>query len=187
MENSTGQAYIAATRAWLESVVIGLNLCPFAQKELERGSIAFRVVHELDIEACLQHLMDECDRLDSNPGIETSLLIYNRAFADFGDYLDYLELAGLLLHEQGYEGVYQLASFHPDYCFEGAQADDAANYTNRSPYPMLHLLREASIEAVLAHYPQPEQIPVRNEALTRELGITKMRALLAACSGNFNG
>jgi len=108
-------------------------------------------------------------------------LIYAGAFADFDDYLDFLGLAEALLSDQGYEGIYQLASFHPDYSFEEAALDDAANYTNRSPYPMLHLLRESSLEQAIAHYPDPENIPERNIALTRELGLTKMKTLLAAC------
>jgi len=183
MDNSLpeNQRYLAATRAWLSSVVIGLNLCPFAQRELERGSIAFRVIHETAIEDCLRQLIDECDRLDSDSDIETSLLIYSQAFTDFDDYLDFLELAQALLYEQAYEGVYQLASFYPDYCFDGVEADDAANYTNRSPYPMLHLLRESSIERAVTSYPSPEQIPERNVELTRKLGVGKMQALLSAC------
>lgn len=175
------QPYLAATGAWLSAVVIGLNLCPFAQQELERGSIAFRVIPETAIEDCLRQLIDECERLDSDPSIETSLLIYSQVLADFDDYLDFLDLAQALLHEQAYDGVYQLASFHPDYCFDGVEPDDPANYTNRSPYPMLHLLRESSIEQAVAHYLKPEQIPERNVQLTRKLGIAKMRALLAAC------
>ena len=86
-----------------------------------------------------------------------------------------------MLIEQGYEGVYQLASFHPDYCFDGAKRNDAANYTNRSPYPMLHLLRETSLEQAIRSYPHPENIPQRNIELTQELGLAKMQVLLAAC------
>jgi len=186
MDGRDSLLYLAATRAWLSAVVIGLNLCPFARREWERGAIAFHVIHETAVAACLQRLIDECDRLDSKPFIETSLLIYSKAFARFGDYLDFLELAEALLYEQGYEGVYQLASFHPGYCFEGAEQDDPANFTNRSPYPMLHLLREDGIAHAVAAYPQPELIPQRNQELTRKLGLTKMRALLAACPDHQN-
>jgi hypothetical protein len=172
---------ISVTRTWLRTLIIAYSICPFAKHELERGSIHFSVNHDTEIESCLFNLMLECDRLDSDSDIETILLIYDRAFTAFGDYLDFVELAETLLFDQGYEGVYQLASFHPDYCFEGADPDDPANYTNRSPYPMLHLLRETSIEQATANHPHPEHIPQRNIELTRELGLAKMQALLASC------
>jgi len=171
----------AATQAWLESIIIEYSICPFAKRELDRGSIYFSVNRDTTIEQCLQHLMLECDRLDTDPDIETTLLIYADAFAEFDDYLDFLEIADSLLIDQGYEGVYQLASFHPNYSFQGSTPNDAANYTNRSPYPMLHLLRESSIERAVAGYPDPENIPLRNIELTRKLGLAKMQALLAAC------
>jgi hypothetical protein len=171
----------AATLAWLKSIIIEYSICPFAKRELNRGSIRFNVNHDTEIEQCLLSLILECDRLDKEPDIETTLLIYADAFAEFDDYLDFLEIAESLLIEQGYEGTYQLASFHPDYCFQGSDPDDAANYTNRSPYPMLHLLREASLEQAIASHPDPENIPQRNIELTRKLGLSKMQALLAAC------
>lgn len=170
-----------ATLAWLKSVIIEYGICPFASRELERGSIYFSVNHDTKPEQCLLHLMLECDRLDADPGIETTLLIYAEAFAKFDDYLDFLEIAESLLTEQGYEGIYQLASFHPGYRFHGSNPDDAENYTNRSPYPMLHLLREISIEQAVARHPDPENIPHHNIELTRKLGLAKMQALLAAC------
>ena len=175
------QQCITTTRVWLESVVIGLNLCPFAKRELERGSIRMVVSTKTAVESCLLALIDECQRLDSNETIETTLLIFANAFKDFDDYLDCVGMAEALLSDQGYDGVYQLASFHPDYCFDGVPIDDAANYTNRSPYPMLHLLREASLEQAIAGYPEPELIPERNIKLTRQLGLAHMQALLAAC------
>jgi len=172
---------IDATQAWLKSIIIEYNICPFAKRELEKGSIRFSVNQDTEIEDCLLHLMVECDRLDTDQSIETTLLIYANTFTAFDDYLDFLEMADTLLIDQGYEGIYQLASFHPDYCFEGAEQDDPANYTNRSPYPMLHLLRESGIKRAVSTYPHPENIPQRNIELTRELGLTKMQALLAKC------
>lgn len=180
----TDQHVTAATQNWLQDFVIGYSICPFAKRELERSSIRFSVNRDADIEHCLQHLIQECDRLDTDPGIETTLLIYPDAFADFDNYLDFLEIAEALLAEQGYEGIYQLASFHPGYIFQGCEPDDPANYTNRSPYPMLHLLRESSIEQAIAAYPNPENIPERNVELTRKLGLAKMQALLAASLTN---
>jgi hypothetical protein len=176
-----GPPYIEATRTWLKTVIVGYNICPFAKRELDKNSVNFAVEFSTDWEQCLLNLIMECEKLDHQPDIETSLLIYAGAFADFDDYLDFIGLAEALLIAQGYEGIYQLASFHPDYCFEDATPDDPANYTNRSPYPMLHLLRESSIEQALAHYPDPENIPQRNISLTRAEGLAKMKALLAAC------
>jgi hypothetical protein len=177
----TDQNIKAATQAWLKSVIIEYGICPFAKREQDRGSIYFSVNHDTEIENCLLNLILECDRLDTEPEIETTLLIYADAFTEFDDYLDFVEIAESLLAEQGYEGTYQLASFHPDYCFQGSDPDDAANYTNRSPYPMLHLLRETSIERAVASYPDPESIPQHNIELTRKLGLAKVQALLAAC------
>jgi hypothetical protein len=175
------QQLIDATQNWLKTIIIAYGICPFAKREADRGSIHFVASHDTDIENCLANLLLECDRLNSDTRIETTLIIYDQAFVCFDDYLDFLELAETLLIEQDYEGVYQLASFHPDYCFEGAKQNDPANYTNRSPYPLLHLLRESSIEKAIAAYPHPEDIPQRNIELTRELGLAKMQTLLAAC------
>ncbi|GAB4256103.1 MAG: DUF1415 domain-containing protein [Methylomicrobium sp.] len=170
---------IIATRAWLETVVIGLELCPFAAAPFRKNAIRYTLSAETDTAQCLESLVNECRLLDTDAKIDTTLLIYPNAFATFDDYLDFLALAETLLSDQGYEGIYQLASFHPDYCFAGCNHDDPANYTNRSPYPMLHLLREDSIAAVLKRYPDPDNIPQRNIALTRKLGLSKMASLLA--------
>ncbi|WP_394754602.1 DUF1415 domain-containing protein [Crenothrix sp.] len=170
-----------ATENWLKSIVIAHNFCPFAKQSLTRNSIRFSIIDDTAIDNCLQLLMDECEHLDTDDTIETTLLIYTSAFADFEAYLDLLNYAEELLIQQGYEGVYQLASFHPDYCFDGAKPNDPANYTNRSPYPMLHLLRESSIEKALANFPNPQNIPKQNVTLTRKLGLAKMVELLAAC------
>jgi hypothetical protein len=175
------EPFIRATQAWLTSIIIAHNICPFAQREQERGSIRFSVDQQTDIDACLLNLILECDRLDTDTDIETTLLIYAHAFKSFDDYLDFLAVAEDLLIDQGYEGIYQLASFHPDYCFEGASQDDPANYTNRSPYPMLHLLRETSIDRAVSSYPDVDNIPQRNIELTRSLGLAKLQTLLAAC------
>jgi hypothetical protein len=175
------QQVISTIQAWVKSFIIGYSICPFAKREWDRGSIYYTLNRTADIEYFLEFLIQECERLDSDDGIETTLLIYPEALSNFDDYLDYLDIAERLLIEQGYEGIYQMASFHPDYCFDGSAPDDPANYTNRSPYPMLHLIREESIERAVAAYPHPENIPERNIELTRRLGQAKMQALLAAC------
>ena len=123
----------------------------------------------------------ECEVLDENTEtIATSLLIYPTGFQDFEAYLDFLDMAELLLQKQGYEGVYQVASFHPNYCFAGEATTDAANYTNRSPYPMLHLLRESSLTAAIDTHADTEKIPLQNIAFARKKGAAAMQALLQA-------
>jgi hypothetical protein len=172
---------IEDTKKWLKTVVIAHNICPFAKRVVDNGSIHFAIDNSTNMEMCLENLLDECTRLDENENIETTLLIYPKTFADFDEYLDFVEIAQRLLEVEDYEGIYQLASFHPNYCFEGSTDTDAANYTNRSPYPMLHLLREESLEKALENYPNPENIPENNIKLTRELGLQKMKETLAAC------
>ncbi|AEG02250.1 DUF1415 domain-containing protein [Methylomonas methanica] len=178
------QHVIAATQNWLNRFIIAFNICPFARREQQRNTIRYRVSHADRTEAALETLIEECRFLDENPETETTLLILPNGFKDFDDYLDMLDIAERLLQAQHYEGIYQLASFHSDYRFEMASEldqDDPANYTNRSPYPMLHIIRESSIERAVATYPDPENIPARNIKLTRELGLEKLQALLAGC------
>lgn len=172
---------IRQTRCWVESVIVGFNFCPFAKHEVNSNSIHYQVSHASGIEQALHAVMQECQRLDENADIETTLLIFANALSGFDDYLDTLEFANTLLVEQDYEGIYQLASFHPDYCFEGEAPLDAANYTNRSPYPMLHLIRENSLERALENYPDPESIPERNIEFARNKGLDEMKAALTKC------
>jgi len=173
---------IRHTKKWLSTVVIAHGLCPFAKQEFDSGRIHYAVIETESLEAQLEQLVLECQALDNDPARETSLLIFPRALSDFQDYLDLLELATALLKAQDYEGIYQLASFHPDYRFEGAGPDDPANYTNRSPYPMLHILQEASVEQALRGYPNPEKIPQRNIERMQALGLNFMHELLDDCS-----
>ena len=168
MTNNT--EIIAETKQWLKDIVIGLNFCPFAKKVFDSGSIHFYVDNSENIEECLAKLIEQCQLLDANSDIETSFILYPLILNDFDDYLDFLELANQLLAAQNYEGVYQLASFHPQYHFENTSVDDAENYTNRSPYPMLHLLREKSLADALKHYKDAEKIPLRNIELAQQKG-----------------
>ncbi|NOQ79107.1 MAG: DUF1415 family protein, partial [Gammaproteobacteria bacterium] len=133
------------------------------------------------ISQALENLVLECERLDQQPEIETTLFILSQLGQDFNDYLDFLDIANQLLIDQGYESVYQLASFHPDYCFEQSDEDDAANYTNRSPYPTLHIIREKSLAKALQSYPDPELIPERNVEYCQSLGLKKMQEMLKHC------
>lgn len=173
--------YISHTQNWLSNVIVEYSLCPFAKREMDAGRIHHAVIESEDLETQIESLILECRDLDQNPDRETSLLIYPSGLSDFDAYLDMLEIANAVLIDQGYEGTYQLASFHPQYRFDGATDHDPSDYTNRSPYPMLHILREASVAAAVSNHPNPGDIPVRNIALTREMGLDAMRALLAAC------
>lgn len=177
----TETAVIAATRNWVSRFVVGHAICPFAAREVRRDSIRYQVLAADDVEPALLALVEACRALDASPAIETTLLILPSGVDDFEDYLNLLDLAEALLEAEGYSGVYQLASFHPDYRFDGAEPDDPANATNRSPWPMLHLLREASVSRALDNYPDPQAIPERNVALMRRLGNARLDAERAAC------
>ena len=177
------EQWINPTRRWVENLVVGLNFCPFAKREVDAGRVFYSVNLSRQSEDLLQWLLDECQRLDEHDDIETSLLILPNGFEGFLDYLDLIDLAERLIVAEGYEGVYQVASFHPDYCFAGEPENDPANYTNRSPYPMMHLIREASLERALQHHPDPDSIPDTNIKLAREKGLAQMQALRQACFG----
>lgn len=177
----TNEQVIEQTKKWINDVVIGCNFCPFAAREMKLNSIHYEVENSNDISECLYRFVNECVRLDDNKNIETSFLILPNAFQKFADYLDLVSLAEKLLKKQDYTGIYQVAGFHPLYCFADAAIDDASNYTNRSPYPMLHLLREERIEQALLHYPNPEQIPERNIAFARKAGLIYMKTLRENC------
>ncbi|KFF47695.1 DUF1415 domain-containing protein [Salinicola sp. JS01] len=168
------------TRAWVESFVVAHDICPFAGREMRRDSIRYVLAEASDLEGLLHELVAECRHLDAHADIATTLLIAPAGMDDFDAYLDWLELAERLMEELGYVGIYQLASFHPDYVFDGVAADDPANATNRSPWPMLHILREAELERAIANHADPEGIPERNMARLREPGSAALAAGLAA-------
>lgn len=171
---------IEHTQQWLEEVVIGLNFCPFAKREIRKNAVRFILNESGDMHETLEQLVAECQFLDAHPETETTLLILPNAFEDFLYYLDLTEMAEDLLAEQGYEGVYQVASFHPEYCFADTDTDDAANYTNRSPFPMLHLLREASLDIAIDNFPDIDSIPETNMQKARNLGTQFFKAILGA-------
>ncbi|MFN0201819.1 MAG: DUF1415 domain-containing protein [Bacteroidia bacterium] len=172
---------IEQTTNWIKSVVIDCNFCPFAAKAMLKNSIRYIVLSDTTVESVLEAFADELQLLDVDNEVETTLIILPNDFSDFEGYLDLVALAEALNETLGYEGIYQIASFHPDYCFEGAENDDAANYTNRSIYPMLHILREESITKVLESFPDPEGIPERNIAFAQHKGLKYMELLRASC------
>jgi hypothetical protein len=175
------ETVVAQTRHWVESFIVEYNICPFAKRELERGSIRYAVISNSDMEKSLEALAVEFSRLNNDTDIETTLFIFAAGVESFDGYLDFVDIANQLLLSLDYEGVYQLATFHPEYCFEGEPTTDPANYTNRSPYPMLHIIREQSLERSLQFVGDPEAIPERNIAFTRDMGMEKLQAILAFC------
>lgn len=174
-------AIVQATRCWLERVVIDLNLCPFAKREWVKNRVRLSVVDSSSVEELLRSLQSELVLLDKDPAIETTLLIHPQALNNFFDYNDFLDIADALLIDLGYEGVYQIASFHPDYQFAEADEDDVSHYTNRSPYPMLHLLREASLTQAIEAYDDVDSIPQRNVQLMQDMGLQRVQDLVASC------
>lgn len=177
----TEATIIAQTAHWVRTVVVGFNFCPFAAKPLLRNGIRYAVYPGATAETALTAMAEELQRLNQEEETETTLMIFPDSFGDFHAYLDMVEMAETLNHDLGYDGTYQVASFHPQYRFARSREDDPANYTNRSPYPMLHLIREESINRIADTYPNLEGIPDRNIALAREKGLPHMQMLLAAC------
>ncbi len=172
---------IGAVRHWVESLVVGLNLCPFAKREWVKNRVRCSVTEAATEEQLLVDLQAELELLNRDDAIETTLLIHPRVLKEFYDYNQFLNYADSLLAQMRLNGVYQIASFHPDYQFRGTEPGDVENYTNRSPYPLLHLIREESLERAISNYPGSDQIPERNIELLNSLGRDKMRALLQAC------
>ena len=180
---------VAETRAWVDRAVIGLNLCPFAKAPQVKGLVRYVVSLADDPAALLADLITELERLaESKPEqLETTLLIHPRVLGDFADYNDFLEVAEDTVAELDLEGVLQVASFHPDYQFEGTTPDDVTNATNRSPYPTLHLIREDSIDKAVAAFPDAEAIYEVNMATMEQLGAEGWAALQQQCKKDAAG
>ncbi len=187
-EQTRQQLYISKIKFWVEKVVIACNFCPFAGKAFIEDKIHFEVVNTKTIKDQLESVLLELQRLDSREDLETTLILFPNQFLTFESYLDFVSLAEGLLAAHDYEGVYQVASFHPNYIFAGSDDDDAANFTNRSPYPMIHLLREESVSKAVDLYPDVDGIPERNIAFARKKGIEGMRDLFAqSCNSGPEG
>ena len=172
------QDIIAQVQAWVKDVVVAENFCPFAAPALDR--VHYQIL-AADLEEQLQDFVESCYQLQAEPGIETALLIAPQGLSDFDDYLERLDLLQALLEAQGFLGEFQLASFHPDYCFEGVADEAAENYTNRSPWPVFHLLRERSLSEALDQVSSPEKIPERNRRHAERLGLEALRMSLKRC------
>jgi hypothetical protein len=170
---------IAATRRWLERAVIGLNLCPFAKAVYVRDQVRFVLSQATTPGELREDLLRELASLaQADPALtDTTLIVHPGVLQAFDDYNDFLDVADAAIGELGLEGVLQVASFHPDYRFAGTAADDIDNFTNRSPFPMLHLLRERSVARAVEAFPDPDAIVARNLATLRRLGHTGWRQL----------
>ncbi|MDB5796908.1 MAG: hypothetical protein JWP36_810 [Paucimonas sp.] len=164
-------AYIADTRRWIDEAVIGLNLCPFAKAVQVKQQVRYQVSQAQDAQGLTADLLAALQMLAAAPAteVDTLILIHPFVLTDFADYNEYLDIVDMLLEAQGYEGELQVASFHPDYQFADAAADDRSNYTNRSPWPMLHVLREDSISRAVDSLPDPSSVYRQNIKVLRAL------------------
>lgn len=170
---------IAATREWIEKAVIGLNLCPFAKSVYVKNQVRIVVSSARHIDGFLEDLDRELDHLaEVDPEVtDTTLLIHPTLFPDFLDFNDVHQIADEAVAEHELEGVIQIASFHPDYQFEGTEPDDITNYTNRAPFPTLHLIREESLDRAVEAFPDAEMIYERNMETLKKLGLAGWLAL----------
>ena len=173
---------VADTVEWLEKAVIGMNLCPFATAVHVKQQIRYQVSHATDAEGLLQELVSELELLaETSPEkIETTLLIHPQALTDFMDFNDFLEVADAAVEALQLDGILQVASFHPDYQFDETHADDIENFSNRSPWPTLHLIREASIDAAVEAFPDAADIYERNIETLQRLGHAGWKKLFTA-------
>jgi len=170
---------VQLTRQWLEQVVIGLGLCPFAAQPLLENRVRIQVCDSTTELQLLETLYAELDWLDQQPDteLETTLLVSPNMLTNFADYNQFLDQVDTLLDEFSWHGKYQVASFHPQYCFANVAPEAAENLTNRSPYPTLHLIREASLTAALTHIERPEEIPAQNIRRVNSLHSDEKRRL----------
>lgn len=163
---------------WVRTFVVELNICPFANHVLKENRLGIKVSFADSLEVALEAVMSSIYHLDEDKNEETTLLIFPHLFADFFEYLNFVEIAEKLLSIESYEDIYQLATFHPDYFFSGVTSDDVSNYTNRSPYPMIHILRESSLDKAIQFYGNTETIPEKNIQLMHQLGLDKVKQLI---------
>jgi len=170
---------ISQTQDWLTQAVIGLNLCPFAKSVHVKEQIRYVVSEAETPEALLEDLINELTVLrDTDPEqLDTTLLIHPKVLGDFEEYNDFLDVVDAAVEDMELDGELQVASFHPQYQFEGTEPDDIENYTNRTPYPTLHLLREASIERAVDSFPDAADIYETNMETLRKLGIEGWKRL----------
>jgi hypothetical protein len=183
--STTNVQAIGRVRAWIERFVVDLNLCPFARPVVSSDALRIVACESSSPEAIATLLITELDRLSqtSESDIATSVLVFPEGLEEFDDYLGFLDDAQTVLEEMGLAGEIQIASFHPDYRFEGEPVDAVSHFTNRAPYPLIHLLRETMVTTALKHYPNPERIPERNIQTLERLGLAGIEGLLHSLDG----
>lgn len=169
----------ATTERWLDQIVIGMEFCPFAKQPRQNNQIEIYISDADSIEKLIMDLVEQIVYLEkaSSKETETTLLVIPNLLTDFDDYLDCLYLAEEVIQEQGWEGVFQLASFHPNYQFDGTKPDDPENLTNRSPYPVFHILREESLSTAISSYGDTSEIPERNKQKLNKLTLEQRKSL----------
>ncbi len=167
-----------AMNTWITQVIVGENICPFAKPVIDNNRLKMAILtdtradlgFEANVELGLVRLVEEMNFLTQNPQTETTIILLPSGFNDFEDFLDLIEMANSVIEEFNLRGTYQIAHFHPNYQFDGLEYDDLANFTNRAPFPTLHIIREASIGKALNGVKSPESIPERNIRHARKLG-----------------
>jgi hypothetical protein len=167
-------------RAWLEQFVVGLNVCPFARPMVSSEALRIVVCDATQYQDVAPTFMNELDLIQrsSESMVATTLLAIPFALCDFEEYLDFIDDAESLLEKVGLNGVIQLASFHPDYQFEGEPMESAGHYTNRAPFPLIHFLREEMVTRALDQFPNPEQIPQHNIQTLEAMGVAQIEQML---------
>lgn len=168
----------AHTLEWVQRVVIGLNLCPFAKAAVKSDHLQIVTETSSDMATVLDSLAKQFYALSGASEQATVLFLLPNGFEHFDDYLDLVDVGNALIADLDFEGVLQMATFHPHYQFDESDVDDAANYTNRSPYPMLHLLQEAAVEQAVDAHPDTDSIPQRNIELLRAMQAEELNSLL---------
>jgi len=166
---------IAVTRRWIQKFVIGLDLCPFAQKVFDSDAVYYHVSTSKLLSAHLESLMEICHKIDTLEDISTGFLILPFQYPSFEQFLDFCDRCNWLLEDCRLSTQYQLASFHPEYLFKETEQDDPANYTNRAPYAMIHILKVEDVSRAIHSYPDIDQVPIRNTSKLRSMGVREIK------------
>lgn len=177
MHSNDPNAIESRTLDWVQRVVIGLNLCPFAQAVVKSGNLTVVTETSPDVESVLMSLAQQFYSLQAASDQATIMFVLPNGFESFDDYLDLVDLGNALLVDLGFEGLLQMATFHPHYQFSDSDLDDAANYTNRSPYPVLHLLKESAVEQAVTKHPDTAAIPQRNIERLRAMNTAQLESI----------
>ncbi len=176
MSVMSGCAIESHVRAWLDSFILGLNLCPFARPVIASDTLRISICESDQLQQVAEAFMQELVLIgqSSEADIATTLLVLPNALEDFKQYLGFIDNAEAVINDMGLEGIIQLASFHPHYLFDGEPIDSASHYSNRSPFPIIHFLREEMLARVLADFSNPENIPQRNIATLQAIGLSQI-------------